>query len=133
MRAGLMKVYWSGAAIALMADVQLRERSGGKESLDVILDRFQACCLPSDRVWSGPELFAQFDELASAPVFEPLYRRFADTAGFPDTSELFERLGLAVSDGKVRIRLLAELRAIRKSILKTNDDAASWREQLAAN
>jgi len=78
-------------------------------------------------------LFAQFDELASAPVFEPLYRRFADTAGFPDTSELFERLGLAVSDGKVRIRLLAELRAIRKSILKTNDDAASWREQLAAN
>ena len=133
MRAGLMKVYWSGAAIALMADVQLRERSGGKESLDDILDKFQACCLPSDRVWSGPELFAQFDELASAPVFEPLYRRFADTAGFPDTSELFERLGLTVSDGKVRIRHLAELRAIRKSILKTNNDAASWREQLAAN
>ena len=133
MRAGLMKVYWSGAAIALMADVRLRERSGGAESLDDILDKFQACCLPSDRVWSGPELFAQFDELASAPVFMPLYRRFADTAGFPDTSELFERLGLSVSDGRVRIRLLAELRAIRRSILETNDAAASWREQLAAN
>ena len=133
MRAGLMKVYWSGAAIALMADVRLRERSGGEESLDDILDKFQACCLPSDRVWSGPELFARFDELASAPVFMPLYQRFADTAGFPDTSELFERLGLVVSDGSVHIRLLAELRAIRKSILETDDAAASWREQLAAN
>lgn len=132
-RAGLMKVYWSGAAIALMADVRLRERSGGRESLDDILDKFQACCLPSDHAWSGPELFARFDELAGEPVFTPLYRRYADTAGFPDTSELFERLGLSVSEGRVRIRFLAELRAIRKSILKTDDATASWREQLAAN
>lgn len=132
-RTALMKVYWSGAALALMADVQLRELSDGEESLDVILDRFQACCLPSERVWSGPELFAQFDKLATSPVFMPLYRRFADTAGFPDTSELFDRLGLGVADGKVRIRLLAELRHIRKSILQTDDATASWREQLAAN
>ena len=128
-----MKVYWSGAAIALMADVQLRERSGGAESLDVVLGRFQECCLPSDRTWSGPELFAQLDELASSPVFTPLYRRFADTAGFPDTSDLFERLGLGVSGGKVHLRFFAELRAIRKSILKTDDTIASWRAQLTAN
>jgi hypothetical protein len=132
-RTALMKVYWSGAALALMADVQLRERSGGKESLDDILDRFQECCLPSERIWSGPELFAQFDALASAPVFIPLYRRIADTAGFPDTSEVFDRLGLTVSDGKVRVRLLAELRSIRKAILETDDATASWRDQLAAN
>ena len=129
----LFRSYWSGAAIALMADVQLRERSGGTESLDDILDRFQACCLPSNRVWSGPELFAQFDELASAPVFMPLYKRFADTAGFPDMSGIFERLGLAVSDGKVHIRRGAELHAIRDAILETDHAAAEWREQLAAN
>jgi hypothetical protein len=132
-RSGLMKIYWAGAAIALMADVQLREQSGGKESLDDVLEKLQACCLPSVRAWSGPELFAQLDELASIPVFMPLYRRFADTAGFPDTSEVFDRLGLTVSDGEVHIRLLAELRAIRKAILETDDATASWREQLAAN
>ena len=130
---GLMKIYWAGAAIALMADVQLRELSGGKESLDDILDKLQLCCLPSERVWSGPELFAQLDALASAPVFMPLYRRFADTAGFPDTSNIFERLGLSVSDGEVRIRIPAKLRSIRKSILATNHATASWRDQLAAN
>ena len=130
LRTGLMKVYWSGAAIALMADVQLRERN---ESLDDVLDKFQACCLPSDRIWSGPELFAKFDELASSPVFTPLYRRFADTAGFPDTSDIFKRLGLAVADGEVRIRFLAELRAIRNSIMETDDATADWRDQLAAD
>ena len=78
------KIYWSGAAIALLADVGLRERSGGSESLDVVLDRFQRCCLPSQRRWSGPELFAKFDSLIQAPMFMPLYRQYADTAGFPD-------------------------------------------------
>jgi len=132
-RSGGMKIYWSGAAIALMADVQLRERSGGSESLDDVLDKFQACCLPSDRVWSGPELFARFDRLASSPVFTPLYRRYADTAGFPDTSDVFARLGLAVSDGKVRIRRNGELQAIRDAILETDDEAAIARDRLAAN
>jgi hypothetical protein len=78
------KIYWSGAAIALLADVGLRERSGGSESLDVVLDRFQRCCLPSQRRWSGPELFAKFDSLIETPLFMPLYRQYADTAGFPD-------------------------------------------------
>jgi predicted metalloprotease with PDZ domain len=132
-RASLMKVYWSGAALALMADVQLRERSNGTESLDDVLDRFQACCLPSHRVWSGPELFAYFDELASAPIFMPLYKRFADTAGFPDTSEIFQQLGLTVSDGKVHYSRGAESHALRDAILETDDAAADWRAQLTVD
>ncbi|MDH3620402.1 MAG: hypothetical protein OER91_05910 [Gammaproteobacteria bacterium] len=81
------KIYWSGAAIALLADLRLRERSDGKESLDTVLGRFQECCLPSQKRWSGTELFARFDSLIDEPVFMPLYREFADTPGFPDTTE----------------------------------------------
>jgi len=40
-----MKVYWSGAAIALLADIELRQRSGGTESLDTVLGQLQSCCL----------------------------------------------------------------------------------------
>ncbi len=58
-RRARMKIYWSGAAVALLADVELRERSGGKESLDIALGRLQHCCLPSTRTWSGTELFAK--------------------------------------------------------------------------
>ena len=78
------KIYWSGAAIALLADVELRQRSGGRESLDVVLGRFQECCLPSRRRWSGTELFTKFDSLIDEPVFMPLYRRYADAKGFPE-------------------------------------------------
>jgi hypothetical protein len=132
-RTGLMKVYWSGAAIALIADVSLRELSDGTESLDTVLEKLQSCCLPSDRVWSGPELFKQMDALTDFPVFESLYRRHADTAGFPDTSDIFERLGLSVSDGKVRLRKNAELKDIRLAIVAPEPETVRWRDKLALN
>jgi len=89
-RAARMKIYWSGAAVALLADTRLRERSVGAESLDLVLDRFQRCCLPSQRRWSGPELFTKFDSLIDEPVFMPLYRQYADTAGFPDFEDALQ-------------------------------------------
>jgi hypothetical protein len=94
------KIYWSGAAIALLADVELRERSGGAESLDIVLDRFQRCCLPSRRRWSGTELFTRFDSLIDKPVFMPLYRQYADTAGFPEFKD-------ALQSGLVRDEIFA--------------------------
>ena len=130
-RSGRMKVYWSGAAIALMADVNLRERSGGEETLDTVLQRFQECCLPSTDVWSGPEFFTKLDSLASEPVFMPLYRRYADTAGFPDTSEVFARLGIRIDDDEVSLRGRGELVEIREAITRTDRPTARWREQLA--
>jgi hypothetical protein len=128
-----MKVYWSGAALALMADVTLRERSNGAETLDTVLQRLQACCLPSADVWTGPEFFTKLDSLIDEPVFMPLYRRYADTAGFPDTSDVFERLGLRVSDDEVSIRRKAELADIRLAITRTDTQAARSRDRLAAS
>jgi len=115
-RTGLMKMYWSGAAIALMADVELRKHSVGTESLDTVLGRLQRCCLPANRMWSGIELFEKLDSLSDDPVFMPLYRRYADTAGFPNTTELLARLGLSASNGKIRIRRNGELTRIRAAI-----------------
>lgn len=90
-----MKIYWSGAALALMADIELRRRSGGAESLDLVLDRMQACCLPSRRIWTGRDLFEQFDALIDQPLFVDLYERYADTRGFPDFEAALEGPGLA--------------------------------------
>lgn len=128
-----MKVYWSGAALALMADVTLRERSNGNETLDDVLDRLQLCCLPSRKTWTGPELFAKLDTLVDEPVFMPLYRRYADTAGFPDTSEVYARLGLRVTDDKVSIQQSAELASIREAMTVTHSPTARWRDRLAAD
>lgn len=133
LRNGLMKVYWSGAALALLADVKLRERSNGEESLDLALDKLQACCLPAAEVWTGPELMTKLDSMLSSPVFMPLYRQHADTAGFPDVADALEKLGVHISDGKVELRSEAELAGIRSSMTKMDPQTARWRQRLAVN
>ncbi len=117
-RAATMKIYWSGAAIAFMADVELRQRSSGAESLDTVLDSLQQCCLPSERSWSGTELFRKLDSLIDEPVFMPLYRRYANTAGFPDVRPLFDRLGVEIEDGEVHLQGRAQLATIRSAIMR---------------
>lgn len=115
-RRARMKIYWSGAAIALLADVQLRERSGGRESLDTALDGLQRCCLPSTRTWSGRELFSKLDSFVTEPVFMPLYRQYANRAGFPDFAPALERLGVEIDGAGARLHDDAELAAIRDAI-----------------
>ena len=131
-RSGLMKIYWSGAAIALMADVTLRERSGGAESLDKLLGQLQQCCLPADKVWTAPDLFRKLDSFIDEPVFMPLYTRYADTAGFPDTASLLTQLGVTIQDGTVRVHESAELTNIRVAITGTDSQSAAHRPQVAA-
>ncbi len=113
-----MKVYWSGASLALMADVELRQRSGGSESLDRVLDRFQRCCLPSARSWSGVELFEKFDTLLDEPLFMNLYRQYADAIDFPDARPVLEQLGIEVRDGQFHLNDNAELAFIREAITR---------------
>jgi len=117
-REATMKIYWSGAAIALLADVELRQRSSGEESLDTVLDRLQQCCLPSERTWSGTQLFKKLDSLIEEPVFMPLYRRYANTSGFPDVRPLLSRLGVTVEDGEVQLQARSEMAAVRSSIMR---------------
>jgi hypothetical protein len=115
-RSSRMKIYWSGAALALLADVELRRRSQGNESLDTVLDQFQRCCLPSKRSWSGRELFTKFDSFLQKPLFMDLYRQYADVPGFPDVRPVLERLGVVVEGGEVRFRSDAELAEIRATL-----------------
>jgi hypothetical protein len=112
-----MKVYWSGAAIALMADITLRERSDGEESLDYVLGQLQSCCLPSTRRWSGPQLFEKLDTFVEAPVFMPLYRQYANDDGFPDLAPLLSDLGVSTNqDGSITLDDSTSLAEVRRAI-----------------
>ena len=114
-----MKIYWGGAAIALLADVTLRDRSDGAESLDTVLGQLQQCCLPAKASWSGPRLFEKLDSLLAEPVFMRLYRQYATTPGFPDYQRVLSRLGVEIDDKKVWFTDEADLAAIREAITGT--------------
>lgn len=115
-REARMKVYWSGAAIALLADIELRRRSDGEESLDSVLGELQACCLPSRRSWSGNRLFEKLDSFLDVPVFMPLYRQYANTKGFPDMKPVLRDLGVRLGIDNAALDDLQPLSAIRRAI-----------------
>ncbi len=114
---GVMKIYWSGAAVALLADLALRRESGGRESLDTVLEQLAACCLPSERSWGGRELFARMDRFASHPVLMDLYNRYADRPGFPDLEPIYDQLGIELRGNRVRLSDHAPAADIRRRIM----------------
>ncbi len=126
-RGARMKVYWSGAALALLGDLELRRVSNGEQSLDSVLDDLQRCCLPSADVWSGPTFFAKLDELSGRSVFMPLYRQHADRAGFPDVSAELAALGV-LANGRLNDR--ADLASLRRQIMRRSESVADWRREM---
>lgn len=116
-----MRVYWSGAAIFLLADQQLREQSGGQNSLDRVLKQFRDCCLPTDRWWSGEELMANLDSLSGATVFSDLYQRYVPSTDFPDPGPTYRKLGLTVTNGTVELSDNATQTELRNAIMLPNN------------
>jgi hypothetical protein len=118
-----MRVYWSGAAIALLADVELRRRSRGAQSLDTALAAFADCCLPAARSWTARELLQQLDRLTDTTVFMELYRKHVDSDDFPDLVALYGELGLqSMSATRLRLDATAPGAAICAAIMTAPED-----------
>jgi predicted metalloprotease with PDZ domain len=113
-----MRVYWSGAAIALIADVDLRRRSGGSVSLDTVFEQLSRCCLPSRRRWGARELMAKMDEIAGYRTFVPLYERYAMRPLFPDLEESYRHLGLEVNARALKFSDDVAPRSLRADIMR---------------
>lgn len=112
-----MRVYWSGAAIALAADVELRHRSGGAQSLDTAMAALRDCCLPSDRAWTGKEVFDRLDRLTGDTVFRELYEAHVPDRRFPDVGEVSASLGIVERGDRLRFRPAPEAEALRDAIM----------------
>lgn len=84
-----MRVYWSGAAYWLDADLALRARGS---SLDTVLRRYAECCL-AQAMRVAPEVFvAALDRIAGADVFVSRYDAYAASDAFPDLAPLRQRM-----------------------------------------
>jgi len=108
-------VYWAGAAIALMLDVELRTQSAGRLSLDLILSRLREQPDLYLRARSAHELLQAFDRLAGTHVCAALASRHMH-GELPQLHALFEQLGVARgADGATRTA--APLAWVRDAIL----------------
>lgn len=116
-RAHYMRVYWGGAAIALIGDVALRQQSQGKWTLDQLFDEVARCCLPATRRWRALELMQKFDEVSGYAIFVGLYEKYAMSPSFPDLTSTYAWLGISSEGRAVYRENKAPFRARRSALM----------------
>ena len=116
MRGALMRVYWSGAALVLMADVEIRRQTQGRHSMDTALAALGPCCLEATRSYRAVEIARLLDEATGTRVWRDLLARYVDSTRFPDFMPVFTALGIEIEQGQVALMPEAPLVAIRESL-----------------
>jgi predicted metalloprotease with PDZ domain len=116
-RGSTMRVYWSGAALLMMADIQLRYKSGGVQSLDTALNALSDCCMENGVTWRARDMFVQLDRLTGTEVFMDIYNDNVHTSDFPDITPIWENLGIQTRRNKVKLTEDAPLAGVRVAIM----------------
>ena len=119
---GMEYVYWSGAAMMLLADVRLRSREEEPISLDEVLAEWADCCLDPDHSLEGREALQQLDEIAGGePVFAPMYEEHVLSVGMPELEATLEFLGIEETEEGLELDDEAPGAEIRQALLETPD------------
>jgi hypothetical protein len=108
-----MRVYWSGTAFFLEADMTMRERGS---SLDQAIARGAARWRGDVSPWTSERICQLWDTPLEAEVLRPLRARYAQRTDFPDVWTLLARLGITRARGDVELRTAA-LSPIRDAIM----------------
>ena len=114
-----MRVYWEGAAMILIADVQLRQITAGKQSMDTALATLNECCSSTERAWSGRELFDKLDEITGTSVFRELYDQHVASKDFPDLAQAYRSLGISVGGTGIELAPEGREKQLRDAIMQT--------------
>jgi len=117
-RENTMRIYWSGAAMMLMADTQIRAASGNLQSLDTALASLKDCCLEDGKRWRAGELFKRLDSLTGKGIFGALYDEHVQSKQFPDLSATWHSLGIEIRSKRVWLNDHHAGSDIRKTIMK---------------
>ena len=111
-----MRIYWSGTAFWLEADLALRRASGNTLSVDEALKRFDACCLPDYRGWEPEAFVAKLDALVGGDVFRRTFDAYRARRDFPDLGASYRALGISRDGARLAFDDSAPDASIRRAI-----------------
>ena len=112
-----MRVYWSGTALMLLADVALRTRAKNPTSLDAALDEFIKYRSRTTYSLQPAAFLAALDHEIGGQTLQRLYRTHVDRAEFPDVSPAYRELGLGHDDGRLTLSGGSGATALRAAIM----------------
>jgi len=111
------RVYWGGAAVALLVDVRMRVESGGARGLDDAMKELRRCCGDAQHQWAAADLLARLDAWYGRPLFTETAEAVLAHEGLPDVNAALAELGVHVEGERVRLDDRAEHAALRRAIM----------------
>jgi hypothetical protein len=111
------RVYWAGTALVLLADVTLRQESGGEASLDKALFALAEGGIETERGYEAVELCSLLDEASGSDVFTRVLGAGRAERGFPDVESALTSLGVSRREGRVVLDDKAPLASVRRALM----------------
>jgi len=108
--------YWGGAVFCFLADVEIRERTGNRESLQ---DALRGIVRAGGNVtvsWPIERALAEGDRSTGVPVLSELYAKMGRAPMEVDLSDLWKKLGVSSEGGRIVCDDAAPLAAVRRGI-----------------
>jgi hypothetical protein len=116
------RVYWGGTLYFLLADIELRRRTGGKRTLDDAL-RATTDRAGGEAHWTTSDVLEAGDRATGTRVLHELYARLADAPGTQDLAALWASLGVERTGSGVHFEDSAPLASVRAAITSVNSKA----------
>ncbi len=117
--------YWGGAAFCFLADVEIRERTGNRKSLDDAVRRIVRAGGNVTASWTLARALETGDRAAGVPALTELYAKMARGGPPVDLAALWKKLGVSSSGGRIVYDDAAPLAPVRKGITNGHRVSAS--------
>lgn len=110
------RTYWGGALFWLLADVEIRERTGNRRGLEHALRGIVAAGGTIESRWPLERLLAAGDTAAGVAVLAPLHATMGPVPRAEDLGNLWKRLGVPEDTTGKAFDDRAPLAAVRRAI-----------------
>ena len=110
------RTYWGGAMFCLLADLEIRDRTGGRRGLVDALRGILAAGGNDQVAWPIERALLEGDKAVGVPVLQELYRRMKDVPVATDLDSLWRGLGVEVRQGALQLDDHAPRAAMRRAI-----------------
>ncbi len=110
-------LYWGGALFWFLADLEIRERTNGRKSVDDALRAIRGAGGTIATRWTVARVLETGDRATGTDALRTLYARLGTSASAPvDLDATWKRLGVRAEAGGVRFDDGAPLAALRRAI-----------------
>jgi predicted metalloprotease with PDZ domain len=110
------RTYWGGAIFCIVADVRIREQTKNRMGLEDALNGILKAGGSINDDWDIEKALTVADKATGTNVLMNLYHETSDKPAPVDLDQLWQKLGIAVKEGKVVYNDKAPEANIRKAI-----------------